>query len=205
MTTSKGEQGFFGVVGGNGQVKNLHVSGTVNATGDNALAIGGIAGTVEGEILGCTFSGSVSGTAQVGGIVGMIDLHGMVKECRNTASVSGSDKVGGIAGTSSYGDIYYCVNKGTVGSADTELVGGIVGDAVNYAVITGSYNTGAVTGSLYVGGIAGKVYVASAPLGCYSVGAVTGNLYTGGVLGNLGRYGLYHDRDWQFLFELPAC
>ncbi len=185
MTTSKGEQGFFGVVGGNGQVKNLHVSGTVSAAGDNALAIGGIAGTVEGELLGCTFSGSVSGTSQVGGIVGMIDLHGMVKECRNTASVSGGDKVGGIAGTSSYGDIYYCVNKGTVGSADAELVGGIVGDAVNYAVITGSYNTGAVTGSRYVGGIAGKVYVASAPLGCYSVGAVTGSLYTGGVLGNL--------------------
>ena len=71
---------------------------------------------------------------------------------------------------SSYGDTYYCVNNDAVGNADAKNVGGIVGDTQNYAVITGCYNTGAVTGSSQVGGISGKVYVASAPLGCYNVG-----------------------------------
>lgn len=186
LTAAGGQQGFFGVIGGNGEVKYLTVSGTVACTGDTATAIGGIAGYVEGRISGCNFEGSVSGYSQVGGIAGLIGLHGMVTECRNTAAVDGNEQVGGIAGASSYGDTYYCVNNGAVGNADAKNVGGIVGDTQNYAVITGCYNTGAVTGSSQVGGISGKVYVASAPLGCYNVGSVTGGLYTGGVLGSIG-------------------
>lgn len=186
LTAAGGQQGFFGVIGGNGEVKYLTVSGTVACTGDTATAIGGIAGYVEGRISGCNFEGSVSGYSQVGGIAGLIGLHGMVTECRNTAAVDGNEQVGGIAGASSYGDTYYCVNNGAVGNADAKNVGGIVGDTQNYAVITGCYNTGAVTGSSQVGGISGKVYVASAPLGCYNVGSVTGGLYTGGVLSSIG-------------------
>ena len=186
LTSDKGEQGFFGVVGGNGEVKNLSVSGTIICSGENAISAGGIVGSVEGKISGCTFSGTVSGHSQVGGIAGQIGLHGMVQECCNTAIIRGVEQLGGIAGASSYGDIYYCANRGTVGGVRAKLVGGIVGEAQNYAVITGCYNVGDITGTSNVGGISGKVYVASAPLGCYSAGSVTGGLYTGGVLGSLG-------------------
>lgn len=185
-STGRSEQGFFGHVAGSAEVKNLTVSGAVEATGESAISIGGIAGYVEGKVSGCTFNGSVSGHTQVGGIAGTIGLHGMVSECRNTAAVTGADQVGGIAGASSYGDTYYCINNGIVGGIDAENVGGIVGTAQNYAVILGCYNTNAVTGSLYVGGISGDVYVAAAPLGCYNVGAVTGNYKVGGVLGSIG-------------------
>ena len=63
-----------------------------------------------------------------------------------------------------FGGIYYCANRGTVGGVRAKLVGGIVGEAQNYAVITGCYNVGDITGTSNVGGISGKVYVASAHL-----------------------------------------
>lgn len=185
IDTDRTQQGFFGNVGGKGVVRNLNVSGTVEISGNSGDMIGGIAGFVEGCVEGCHFDGHVAGHTQVGGVAGTIGLHGSVKECRSTATVYGSERVGGIAGSSSYGDIYYCVNNGTVGGSNTNLVGGIVGDTQNYAVITGCYQTGKVEGNNFVGGISGKIYVASAPLGCYSVGTVKGNLYTGGVVGNM--------------------
>ena len=55
----------------------------------------------------------------------------------------------------------------------------------NYAVITGSYNTGSIAGNKYKGGIAGNASVCAAPQGCYNVGAVEPGLYSYGVLGNL--------------------
>ena len=183
--SDQAEQGFFGAIGGNGEVRNLTVSGTVAVSGEGAVSIGGIAGTAEGRILGCTFEGSVSGHSQVGGIVGCIGSQGMVTQCRNRADLKGSRQIGGIAGANSYGNIYYCVNQGSIGDDDASCVGGIAGDTQNYAVIIGCYNTGAVTGSSDVGGISGKVSAASAPQGCYNIGPVTGERNTGGVLGSM--------------------
>ena len=182
---NKLQQGIFGNIGGKGVVKNLNANVKIDLTGKDSVAIGGISGYTEGRIENCKVEGNVTGTNQIGGITGLIGLHGKVMQCRNLATVDGIQQVGGIAGANSYGDTYYCVNNGNVGSKDCENVGGIVGDTQNYAVITGCYNIGNVTGNNYVGGISGKIYVASAPLGCYSAGPVTGNLNTAAVVGNL--------------------
>lgn len=184
------EVGFFGLIGAGGKVQKLHVQGTVKATG-TANQTGGIAGVMsdtEGvaSITDCTFEGTVSGGSQVGGIVGSVGLNNKVERCGSDATVSGSERVGGIAGACSYGNIYYCRNRGKVGAENAKHVGGIVGDMQNYAVVCGSYNTGSVTGTDYLGGIAGEVYVASAPLGCYNTGDVGMAMHCGGALGSFG-------------------
>lgn len=184
------EVGFFGLIGAGGKVQKLHVQGTVKATG-TANQTGGIAGVMsdtEGvaSITDCTFEGTVSGGSQVGGIVGSVGLNNKVERCGSDATVSGSERIGGIAGACSYGNIYYCRNRGKVGAENAKHVGGIVGDMQNYAVVCGSYNTGSVTGTDYLGGIAGEVYVASAPLGCYNTGDVGMAMHCGGALGSFG-------------------
>ena len=78
------------------------------------------------SITDCSFSGSVSGNIQVGGIVGCVGLHNNVERCSNTAAVTGKELIGGIAGANSYGNIRYCRNTGTVGNDKAEQVGGIV-------------------------------------------------------------------------------
>lgn len=187
---AQNEVGFFGLIGAGGKVQKLHVQGTVKSTG-TAIQTGGIAGVMsdtEGvaSITDCTFEGTVSGGSQVGGIVGSVGLNNKVERCGSDATVSGSERVGGIAGACSYGNIYYCRNRGKVGAENAKHVGGIVGDMQNYAVVCGSYNTGSVTGADYLGGIAGEVYVASAPLGCYNTGDVGMAMHCGGALGSFG-------------------
>ena len=188
------EVGFFGLIGAGGKVQKLHVNGTVKATetaNGAANQAGGIAGAMSdtkgvASITDCTFEGSVSGELQVGGIVGSVGLNNKVERCGSDATVSGSERVGGIAGACSYGNIYYCRNRGKVGAENAKRVGGIVGDMQNYAVVCGSYNTGSVTGADYLGGIAGNVYVASAPLGCYNIGEVGTAMHCGGAFGSFG-------------------
>lgn len=188
------EVGFFGLIGAGGKVQKLHVNGTVKATetaNGAANQAGGIAGAMSdtkgvASITDCTFEGTVSGGSQVGGIVGSVGLNNKVERCGSDATVSGSERVGGIAGACSYGNIYYCRNRGKVGAENAKRVGGIVGDMQNYAVVCGSYNTGSVTGADYLGGIAGNVYVASAPLGCYNTGDVGMAMHCGGALGSFG-------------------
>ena len=123
------------------------------------------------------------------GFFGLIGAGGKVQKLhvQGTVKATGTaNQTGGIAGACSYGNIYYCRNRGKVGAKNAKHVGGIVGDMQNYAVVCGSYNTGSVTGADYLGGIAGEVYVASEPLGCYNTGDVGIAMHCGGALGSFG-------------------
>ena len=189
VSRADSEVGFFGLIANGGKVHDLHVSGTVTATGD-VTQTGGIAGAMSDTeeanyIRDCMFSGSVSGATQVGGIVGSVGLHNVVERCGNDATVTGTERVGGIAGANSYGNVRYCRNTGDVGGTSAKYVGGVIGDVQNYAEVLACYNTGSVTGSDYLGGVAGKVYVATTPLGCYNVGEVTSAVYSGGAFGSV--------------------
>lgn len=180
----KNEQGFFGNIDGKGTVKNLKISGDINVTGDS-LSTGGIAGYLEGKIIYCEYSGSVSGGMYVGGITGQTGLNAKVTECRNTASVAGTQNIGGITGAVSYGTISKCINTGRVGTADQTLdAGGIAGLMTNYAVVEGCYNTGNVVGKKNLGGLAGEATVCAVPQGCYNIGNVAVGLNTGGSVGS---------------------
>lgn len=180
----KNEQGFFGNIDGKGTVKNLKISGDINVTGDS-LSTGGIAGYLEGKIIYCEYSGSVSGGMYVGGITGQTGLNAKVTECRNTASVAGTQSIGGITGAVSYGTISKCINTGSVGTEDkSQQAGGIVGLMSNYAVVEGCYNTGTVIGKKNLGGLAGEATVCAVPQGCYNIGSVAFGINTGGSVGS---------------------
>lgn len=180
----KNEQGFFGNIDGKGTVKNLKISGDINVTGDS-LSTGGIAGYLEGKIIYCEYSGSVSGGMYVGGITGQTGLNAKVTKCRNTASVAGTQSIGGITGAVSYGTISKCINTGSVGTEDkSQQAGGIVGLMSNYAVVEGCYNTGTVIGKKNLGGLAGEATVCAVPQGCYNIGSVASGINTGGSVGS---------------------
>lgn len=89
--------GLFGVLQETGVVKNLNVSGDVSPSGD-ADVVGGIAGENNGTIENCTYTGSVSGKQNTGGIAGINGTTGNIKKCNVSGTISGENMTGGIAG-----------------------------------------------------------------------------------------------------------
>ncbi|MBP3659757.1 MAG: S-layer homology domain-containing protein [Oscillospiraceae bacterium] len=196
--------GLFGTVDTNGTVKNLTLADSII---NGATDIGGIVSHNYGVVLGCTQSGTVTGTGAAGGIVcrnmGLVrnctntgavtgsttggiaaENQGEVASCGNTGTVSGTNSVGGIVGMNS-GTVDASVNSADVTAANTH-VGGVVGNHIG-GEITGSGNRGAVTGgSDYIGGVAG-VCSGAAITRSFNTGAVTGSAdksdAVGGVVG----------------------
>lgn len=183
LNASRDEQGFFGNIGGKGEVKGLSVSGEITVSAGSA---GGIAGYIDGKVTGCSFTGSISGKDDVGGIAGQAGLNSKISQCINKSSVQGRQNAGGIAGSVSYGTVSECVNTGSIGKEDiTANAGGIAGYITNYAVITACWNKGSISGKSKLGGIAGDASVCAAPQGCYNIGKVGPGVYAYGVLGGL--------------------
>ena len=98
----------------------------------------------------------------VGGVCG--SLTGNISGCYNSSSVSGISTAGGIMGSASYegnvgnGVVQYCYNIGTVTvSQQDSSVGGITGASANRYDISNCLNCGKITGNgRNVGGIAGS-------------------------------------------------
>ena len=186
--------GLFSTIAANGIVKNVTLSNIKINAGN---FVGGIAGKCFGTIENCIVkSGSVTGKAQVGGIVGQLPSgKPSVKKCINKADVksvmaSGDSFVGGIVGQSfdiTRGTVIIsqCGNEGEIYSP-CNLVGGIIGRSYRKPEINQCYNKGKVTGASLVGGILGQ----SDPLvlqNCYNTAAVIGtgvSMNVGGILGN---------------------
>ena len=104
--------GLFRHLSDTATVKDLHVSGSVNP-GGSGTAAGGLAGTNEGTIQGCSFEGTVSGTDSIGGLVGTNLLSGLIENCTVRGNVHGNHFVGGIAGDN-FGVIRSCANYAQV-------------------------------------------------------------------------------------------
>ena len=127
---------------------------------------GGIAGQVDVSsetslIARCYNTGSVIGSAEVGGIAGGID-NGVMEDCYNTGAVSAhaadSSDLGGIAGyldldPTTNGSITNCYNIGTITNGAAASTGGVVGE-----------NNGTVTGCFYLEGTAAADFGGSTAL-----------------------------------------
>ena len=165
--------GLFGTVDSNGVVKNLTLADSVI---NGATEIGGIASYNYGEIIGCTQSGTVTGTGAAGGIV--CRNLGLVENCVNTGAVTGAT-TGGIAAENN-GEVLGCTNSGIING--TNSVGGIVG--MNDGSVEDSLNAVNVTASgTHVGGVVGN-HVGGEIIGSGNTGSVTGaSDYIGGVAG----------------------
>ncbi len=197
-------------VNGYGDVGGIAAKIDDNATVENCVnnayivsnnaCMGGIVGTLQtSKIKNCTNNGSIfmlgdSGTTNaVGGICG--------RTTKNNIEISGSynngkvfsklaESTGGIVGKVEDGsniNITNCQNRGEVCEAGTK-VGGIVGKAESVSVtITGSDNSGKISGTTQVGGIVGSLSGGSASVNnSYNTGHVFGTIDVGGIIGLQG-------------------
>ncbi|MEX2437332.1 MAG: T9SS type A sorting domain-containing protein [Candidatus Paceibacterota bacterium] len=176
---------FTGSYDGNGySIKDLHI----NLPEEEAVALFGYAVNAEFNNV-ALLNITVTGNSMTGGLVGWNE-RGEIISTRATGVVSGSGDVGGLVGnngggfTSGRGKIYdsYAVvsvsGRGRVGG----LVGSSGGDIVH------SFSAGDVTGGGNVGGLVGWNAYAASVLNSYSTGPVTGGTQAGGLVGrNTGK------------------
>lgn len=104
--------GLFRYIEASAEVEGLNVNGVV-IPGGSAANIGGIAGVNSGTVRNCTFTGSVTGKENTGGIAGLNKETGLVSGCGTIGGVHGKSSTGGIVGNNS-GLIFSCENKSHV-------------------------------------------------------------------------------------------
>ncbi len=126
----------------------IDVEVEVDSTG---LAAGLVAWN-SGEIRTSYVTGQVSGTDNVGGLVGINAFTGEVRGCYAASRVTGEDDVGGLVGD----------NRGIIGAGystgrvtGVTEAGGLVGNNQADGEISSSYATGRVTGASNAGGLVG--------------------------------------------------
>lgn len=205
LTGSGNVRGLFRYIQTGGTVRNLTVKGSIDPT-DRKDTLGLLAGSNRGTVSNVSAQGAVSGTASIGGLVGINEAEGQLVNCTFSGTVEGEHYVGGITGQN-HGSVVQCDNQGSVNitEVDTEVdldqlntdqinatenapvctdIGGIAGYSAG--ILQNCTNTGAV-GYAHVGyNIGGIVGRQSGYLdGCANAGTILGRKDVGGVAGQL--------------------
>lgn len=179
---SLSNNGFFGYVGNNAELNNIHLI-NVDITGNDY--VGGLAGSVIGaSIISSSCSGIVKGNLFIGGLIGSSNVS-VINNSHSDVSVIGNIIVAGLIAYAENTVINESYNVGQIcGSSSSQSVGGLVGKAKNVTQISNSYPTGDVNGGFNIGGLIGTISVGSNVTNCYNAGYVTGGMITGGLIGN---------------------
>ncbi len=169
--------GLFSKLAKGATIRSLILVDSRVTAGFNSYA-GLLVGSNFGVIEGCSATGSVSGVANVGGLVGL--SSGEINNSYAAASVSGrGNYVGGLAGWV-HGNINSSYAAGSV-SGRSYFVGGLAGWVGGD--INSSYATASVSGQGRVGGLVGQVYLGEIS-NSYATGSVSGiSNYVGGLAG----------------------
>jgi hypothetical protein len=138
--------GLFGML--DGLVKDLHFTDVV-VSGSPCGAIAGMNG---GMILRCSVTGQVSGSEEVGGLVGSGSLESSLVECQARVQVTGDENIGGMVGRNA-GILIRCEAQAEVNGQQN--VGGLAGVNSRGRIIE-CRTTGIVTGGDIVGGLIGE-------------------------------------------------
>ena len=180
-----------GLVGINsGRITESYVTGRVlSEIKLQGYQSGGLVGVNHGRISDSHAIVAVSGAGGIGGLAGGNVRNAVIINSYADSSVSGSFMLGGLAGYNG-GEVIYSYAVGAVtarerdpGGSHIKGVGGLVGINDEGGRITGSYATGAVTGSRSVGGLIGHSHKDSRITGSYATGPVSGVGQVGGLLG----------------------
>lgn len=150
-------------------------------------------------------SGSISGTTNVGAVVGNATNNTVIENVKNTINVTGMNNVGGIIGTGTDVTLNGVVNSGAI--KGNSNVGGLAGSLTADSTLNGeSYNLGDVKGtgsnSHNIGGLIGsasnstignktgfQMYNHLDVEGGYNVGGIVGNLEDGSTVQNVSNDG----------------
>ena len=184
--------GFFGYTDG-ATIKNVNIEASVI---EGKGTVGGVSGYSQSTtISGCSFSGSIKGTTNVGGYVGNSGDNLILSDNIAKVSVSGTgDNVGGFIGRNdAYENLFISgctLNDGTISGAND--VGGCCGANVgNHSLnnyISTTYIHANISGTDYVGGLCGisDNYVHTLNLNsCGFSGEITGASHVGGLIGKI--------------------
>lgn len=161
--------------------------------------IGGVVGYAsDTTITTIANNGSVSGSKNVGGIVGDFNSLGKsVSGATNSGAITSSNTAAGIVGKLTEGSISGSKNTGrvtasvatTIGEKTGAFLGGIAGWANGN--VNNCYNSGTVTtetswgNSNIVGGIVGFLVNGKTVSYCYNSGTIVGSSQIGGIIGYL--------------------
>lgn len=216
-------KGLFNSLTKEGHIRDLNVTGEIKSKNENnaesvirqraesilerndididndtggSKAVGGIVGYNAGQIINCSFSGSIDAQKQAGGIVGYNAMTGIIDSCANEAQINGDSEIGGIAGynegriklSKNYGNVCNDANENTVSA------GGICGNNEGAVVIC--TNEGQIGGESFgdnIGGICGRQ--SGEIRECVNNGNVNGRRSVGGIC---GRFEPYTDIDLSY-------
>ncbi|MES2219298.1 MAG: hypothetical protein V4501_12920, partial [Pseudomonadota bacterium] len=173
-------------------VQNLGVI-NANITGLNNVGI--LAGYSNTPTTNNYVTGSVTGNASIGGLIGLQDASATITNSYSNATVTGVGDTGGLVGYNNGGGISLSYSAGNVSGAATTggstSVGGLVG--FNNGALTNVYSTANVfamstaTNVAYTGGLTGDQGSGASINGAYASGTITlltPSTHTGGLTGN---------------------
>ena len=174
---SRPEEDYVGLFGRAGGVQTIANLGVVNAKVTGKSHVGGLLGSLTWGTLSNSYcTGTVTGTENVGGLVGW--NHGAVADSRTGGSITGGGSAGGLAGRNA-GTLTNCYSTGVVSGEWS--TGGLVG--LNYfGTVTNSDSSASVSGRSWVGGLVGANEWGTLS-NSQSSGSVTGQSGVGGILG----------------------
>lgn len=222
---------LFGYVN-NATIKNLTVSGTINASSYYSGGIVAYAGADAVTVERCHNKCNVTGIEYIGGIVGYFkgtdtvntaEPKSVISECKNSGTITCLDTIqsdaGGIVGSAwNIGGIRNCLNTGLVKTGEVApekpYVGGICGKTYSYAQIDNCYNAVApVTVSEntnYVRGITGYPVAKNASNCYYKDGLgmsdpACGSAYSAAEFSLLNVYGAWIDKNEPKLAAFYVC
>jgi len=165
-----------------GLVQDLHFR-NVRISGSPCGAIAGL--SQGGMMLRCSVTGEISGSEQVGGMVGTL-WTATLMDCQAEVRVTGDRFVGGMVGGGPGGMLVRCASR--VDVAGDESVGGLVGE-LREARIVDSRATGTVTGRDNIGGLVGSMPMAVSILRSTSNCEVMAEQASGGLAGAAPYFG----------------
>lgn len=112
------------------------------------------------KILYCYNTGTITGGASVGGIVGQVAQYfTLIDQCYNTGNINGTSRNGGLVGSlGRSSQIKNCYNTGHVKGVSEAggILGAPYGSFNNSGMLTNCYNIGRVEGTTSIAEIVGK-------------------------------------------------
>lgn len=148
ITEESSYVGLFRYLTDTAEVQDLSIQATIQPEGSKNY-IGGLAGSNAGHIENCSFTGILSGSSYVGGLVGTNKVSAIIENCQVEGTIHGEHFVGGIAGENA-GVIRSCTNKAQVNITPQQNT--VELSQITLETITDSETTSTVTD---IGGIAG--------------------------------------------------
>jgi hypothetical protein len=141
--------GMFGYTHG-AMIKNVILE---NAEVHGYITTGSLVGYNNASVVeNCSSTGTVTGTNNIGGLIGYNSGGSVISVCSSSCTVSGASNIGGLAGYNTSSTIEFSYARGSA-NCTVNYAGGLCGRNNVSATINNSYSTGTVTGTGALGGL----------------------------------------------------